>query len=124
MLCIRRYFKSVAVFVASTTYSAYHGVITTTTIPSMDHGNFIALSVWHGPPSVLAAHAHDHVVDCDSVLWRLVADGVLPDVTTQLTLYHIINQRHRAFTIVVVCISLVEYEIKVSIFPNDFWLSQ
>jgi hypothetical protein len=44
--------------------------------------------------------------------------------TTQLTLYHIINQRHRAFAIVVVCISLVEYEIKVSLFPNEFWLSQ
>jgi hypothetical protein len=89
----------------------------------MDHGAFIALSVWLGPPSVLVAHAHDHVVDGDSVLWPLVAE-FLPDVTTQLTLYHIINQRHRAFAIVVVCISLVEYEIKVSLFPNNFWLSQ
>jgi hypothetical protein len=89
----------------------------------MDHGALVALSVLHGQPSVIAAHAHDHVVDCDSVLWRLVADVVLPDLATQLTLYHIINQRHRAFAIVVVCISLVEYEIKVSLSRNDFWLS-
>jgi hypothetical protein len=51
-------------------------------------------------------------------MWRLVDDFVLPDATTPLTLCHIINQRPRAFTIVAVCISLVEYEINVSLVPQ------
>jgi hypothetical protein len=84
----------------------------------MDDGASVALSVRHGPPSVLAAHAHAHVVGSDSVLWRLVADFVLPDVTIPLTLCHLINQLPRAFAIVFVCISLVEREIKVSLVPQ------